>query len=147
MPAVKADGQRLTYDWDATVQEWWVNDARGLEHGFTVKERPPQAPGSSRGDEAQISSGKVSQSLLTSAATNQDLPLTFTLAVRGSLTAQVAADGLGVEFRDATGATVLHYAGLKVWDADGRMLASHFEPLDLRHPSRVTLSVDERGAR
>ncbi len=41
-PAVKAEGQRLTYQWDATVQEWWVNDARGLEHGFTVKERPEE---------------------------------------------------------------------------------------------------------
>ena len=25
---------------DATVQEWFVNDRRGLEHGFTVRERP-----------------------------------------------------------------------------------------------------------
>jgi len=25
---------------DATVQEWFVNDQRGLEHGFTVRERP-----------------------------------------------------------------------------------------------------------
>ncbi|MEO7317727.1 MAG: hypothetical protein ABIZ56_01930, partial [Chthoniobacteraceae bacterium] len=39
-PAVKAEGQRLSYQWDATVQEWWVNDARGLEHGFTITERP-----------------------------------------------------------------------------------------------------------
>jgi len=39
-PAVKADGQRLSYQWDATVQEWFVNDQRGLEHGFTVARRP-----------------------------------------------------------------------------------------------------------
>ena len=32
VPAVKVKGQRLTYGWDAVVQEWWVNDARGLEH-------------------------------------------------------------------------------------------------------------------
>jgi hypothetical protein len=25
---------------DATLQEWFVNDRRGLEHGFTVRERP-----------------------------------------------------------------------------------------------------------
>lgn len=35
-PAVKAEGQRLSYQWEATVQEWFVNDQRGLEHGFTV---------------------------------------------------------------------------------------------------------------
>ena len=43
VPTVKAEGQRLTYDWDAAVQEWFVNDARGLEHGFTVKKRPAAA--------------------------------------------------------------------------------------------------------
>jgi len=37
--AVK-DQPRVTYDWDATLQEWFVNDWRGLEHGFTVRERP-----------------------------------------------------------------------------------------------------------
>ena len=41
-PAVKAEGQRLTYGWDAAVSEWFVNDPRGLEHGFTVQERPAQ---------------------------------------------------------------------------------------------------------
>jgi hypothetical protein len=67
--------------------------------------------------------------------------------VRGSLVAQVAADGLGVEFRDGAGATVLTYAGLKVWDADGKILASRFAPLDTRRPSLVTLLVEEGGAR
>ena len=33
VPAVKAEGQRLTYGWDAAVTEWFVNDTRGLEHG------------------------------------------------------------------------------------------------------------------
>ena len=40
-PRVNTAGPRVTYDWDATVQEWFVNDRRGLEHGFTVRERPP----------------------------------------------------------------------------------------------------------
>jgi hypothetical protein len=39
-PAVKAEGQKLSYQWDATVQEWWVNDQRGLEHGYTLAQRP-----------------------------------------------------------------------------------------------------------
>ena len=39
-PRVKTSGPRVTYDWDATLQEWFVNDRRGLEHGFTVRERP-----------------------------------------------------------------------------------------------------------
>ena len=73
--------------------------------------------------------------------------LNFTVAVRGSLTPAITADALGVEFRDAAGATVLTYAGLKVWDADGKPLASHFAPLDTGCPTLVTLLVEERGAR
>ncbi|MGI8604110.1 MAG: FG-GAP repeat protein [Verrucomicrobiales bacterium] len=117
VPAVKAEGQRLTYDWDATVQEWFVNDARGLEHGFTVRERPA---GAARA------------------------PLQFDLAVRGSLAAQVAADGRGVEFRDPAGATVLNYTGLKVWDAEGKVLASRFEAAGEKS---VRVLVEEAGAR
>jgi hypothetical protein len=122
VPAVKAEGQRLTYNWDSVVQEWWVNDMRGLEHGFTVRERP-----AARRETAP--------------------PLQFQLSVRGSLAAQIAADGLGVQFCDAAGNTVINYSGLKVWDADGKILPSHFKPLNSRNPSLVTLSVDERGAR
>ena len=46
-PAVPAGGPRLTYQWDTAVQEWFVNDQRGLEHGFTVSTRPAArtAPG------------------------------------------------------------------------------------------------------
>ena len=46
-PRVNTSGPRVTYDWDGTLQEWFVNDRRGLEHGFTVRERPnpPRANG------------------------------------------------------------------------------------------------------
>lgn len=121
VPSVKADGQRLTYRWDEWVQEWWVNDARGLEHGFTVQERPH---GAAKG------------------------PLQFDLAVRGTLTVQVAATGLDVHFSDATGAAVVTYTGLKVWDADGKVLPTRFALSDSPH-STPTLHVliDERTAR
>ena len=117
-PAVRADGQRLSYQWDANVEEWFVNDARGLEHGFTVNQRP---------------------ALNSSSAT-----LDFLLGVRGGLRPQVTGDALGVEFRDAAGATVLNYSGLKVWDADGKVLASRFAAAG---ENQVRLLVDERGAR
>ena len=48
VPAVQAAGPRLSYPWDANVQEWFVNDKRGLEHGFTVNERPAAAPAPDR---------------------------------------------------------------------------------------------------
>ena len=133
VPAVKADGQRLTYQWDAAVQEWWVNDKRGLEHGFTVKERP-------------AGSGQ------RSADSGQPATLNFLLATRGSLTPAITDDAKGVLFRDAAGATVLNYSGLKVWDADGKVLTSRFELTDsqrstLNAQPTVRLLVDERGAR
>ena len=121
VPAVQADGQRLTYQWDKTVQEWWVNDQRGLEHGFVVAQRP----GGERKDKGDIKDKRDAKSF-------ESLPslLSFTLSTRGSLTPHITADALGVEFRDATGTTVLHYSGLKVWDADGQVLASRFEAAD-----------------
>lgn len=133
-PAVQAVGSRLTYQWDAAVQEWFVNDQRGLEHGFTVSTRPAAD---------------------TTALTAPGAPptaLSFLLAVRGELRPHVTPDALGVEFRDAAGATVLNYAGLKVWDADGKILTSHFElavssPSALGEQHAVRLLVDERGAR
>jgi hypothetical protein len=116
-PVVRAEGQRLSYAWDDTVQEWFVNDTRGLEHGFTVKQRPPGAA---------------------------EALLQFDLGVRGSLVAKVVAGGEGVEFRDASGATALNYAGLKVWDADGKPLLSHFQVIG---DTVVRLLVKEKGAR
>ena len=116
MPTVKAAGQRLSYQWDVSLNEWFVNDRRGLEHGFTVAQRP----------EGQA-----------------DAPLAFTLGVRGGLRPAIAADALGVAFQNDSGTTVLNYSGLKVWDADGKVLASRFVAAD----EGVRLLVEERGAR
>ncbi len=119
-PAVQAEDQRLSYQWDAAMQEWFVNDQRGLEHGFTIAARPSET------------------------LNPQPSTLNFLLTARGTLHPRVSADAQGVLFTDASGATVLNYTGLKVWDADGKVLASHFEAAgekDLR------LLVEERGAR
>ncbi|MCX6840566.1 MAG: cadherin domain-containing protein, partial [Verrucomicrobia bacterium] len=121
-PAVKAEGQRLSYQWDATVQEWFVNDQRGLEHGFTISQRPEADP----------------------TLKSSDSTLNFVIATRGSLSPLVAADAQGVSFQDKSGATVLNYAGLKVWDADGKTLASRFEAAG---EGRVRLRVEEGEAR
>ncbi|MCX6876244.1 MAG: choice-of-anchor D domain-containing protein [Verrucomicrobia bacterium] len=129
VPAVKAAGQRLTYQWTAGLQEWFVNDHRGLEHGFTVSERP-----------AEISNFKAEISNFKAQISN---PLAFTLGVRGDLRPALTADDQGVRFLDGHGATVLTYSGLKVWDADGKTLPACFETAD----TGLRLLVDERGAR
>jgi trimeric autotransporter adhesin len=98
-PTGKAEGTRLSYQWDSNVQEWWVNDERGLEHGFTLAQRP-------------IIKGQTN--------------LAITLHTRGPLTPRRQADAQGIDFTDAAGRTVITYAGLRVWDADGKVLPSHF---------------------
>ena len=117
--SVSAEGQRVAYEWDATLEEWYINDTRGLEHGYIVHQRPT----SDGGDEARA--------------------LTFALAVRGGLRPVIDAGGRGVGFSDSTGAEVLTYTGLTVVDAEGRALSARFGYVG----EGLRLSIDERGAR
>ncbi len=116
-PEIKAAGQRLSYHWQGGLEEWFVNDQRGLEHGFIVSERPQ---GATEGE-----------------------PLVFTLSTLGGLRPAVSKDSQTVHFRDALGAPVLNYSGLKVWDADGKILTSRFEAVG---ENQFRLLVDEAGA-
>jgi hypothetical protein len=117
---VHVDGTVLSYEWSPTLTEWFVNDRRGLEHGYTLKQRP----------ECVHAGG-----------------LELTLRVRGSLSARVAAEGQTVEFVDRTGAVRVDYSGLKVWDAEGRLMGSSFKPIDPRQPMSLVLSVNDAEAR
>ncbi|MDG2303992.1 MAG: FG-GAP repeat protein [Candidatus Binatia bacterium] len=69
--------------------------------------------------------------------------LAVTLSVRGELRPALRDGGRDVVFVDASGRQVVNYAGLKVFDADGRDLPARFETrgADLR------VLVDEREAR
>jgi hypothetical protein len=116
-PEVRAGEQRLSYQWDDNVEEWFVNDQRGLEHGFIIKERP--------------AGGKIGE------------PLVFTMTTVGGLRPTLSADAQTVHFRDAASAPVLNYSGLKVWDAEGTMLSSRFERVG---EARFRIVVEEAGA-
>ncbi len=104
------EGARLAYSWDNRLTEWYVNDARGLEHGYTVH-APPTAPDATSGPEASRAA---------------PARLQFTLSVRGDLAPVPHADGRGVRFVDTHGVTALTYSGLLVTDARGLGLAAHF---------------------
>jgi hypothetical protein len=114
-----AAGPRVAYDWDDTLQEWYVNDTRGVEHGYTIHQRPPQDNHREGG------------------------LLTFTLAVRGELRPDIQTDGLGVRFVNGDGAAVLTYGGLTVLDADGQALSASLRSV----AEGLRLTIDERGAR
>ncbi len=111
----QAAKERVSYRWNAALEEWFVNDTRGLEHGFTLWERPPGS-----GEHFEIR-----------------------LAVRGGLRPRVEDGRRAVSFLNAGGRTVVNYAGLEVWDADGRSLGAHFQA----ETNLLCLVVDDRAAR
>ena len=117
---IDAHGQRTVYRYSDGLEEWFVNDQRGLEHGFTVHQPP-------------VGSGDT---------------LSFALDITGELTPRVAANGRDVALLDAQGIAALNYNNLQVWDADGRMLAAHFasagRQLTQRRCQRSTLSDHHR---
>lgn len=118
---VRAQGQRLSYDWGTGLSEWWVNDSRGLEHGFTVHERPSGGEGA----------------------------LLFDVALRGNLQPSLLESGRGLRLVDADGAAVLTYDGLIAFDADGTTLEAWLEVTErgvriavLEEGARYPLTVD-----
>ena len=92
-----AHGRRLTYRWDETLDEWWVNDASGLEQGFTLNSPP---------------TGRA-----------HGIPLQLRTAVSGDLRA--VRQGAGVAFVDSGETTILAYAQVQAWDAAGQTLPTH----------------------
>jgi len=92
-----AEGNRLSFARGSHLTEWFVNDSRGLEQGWTLAERPTD------GGEG---------------------PVRLELIVSGDL--EPVVSDASVAFTDAAGALVLTYGGLKAWDADGRDLAAKF---------------------
>jgi hypothetical protein len=99
--ATSTDGGRLSRHWDDCITEWYVNDSRGLEHGFTVASRPSGA----------------------------DAPLTVELSIRGGLHPVVSHDGRNVSLTDAQGGTALNYNGLTVFDAAGNTVPATWCPI------------------
>ena len=107
---IDVNAGRVMYDWDATLTEWYINDTRGLEHGYTLHGQP-------RGRHSNEDWNPTARADL----------LQFTLAVRGELRPQVSCDGRGVVFLNSNGAAVVHYTGLTVNDATGKSLPAWFE--------------------
>ena len=81
------------------LTEWYVNDASGLEQGFTLANRPP----------AQCRG-----------------PLVIALDLTGGLNPQLKSRS-EIALVDSTGRGVLRYGNLKAWDAHHQPLESHLE--------------------
>ncbi len=99
-PAPSALRNRLSIHHNPNLEEWFVNDERGLEQGWTLWKED---------DASALPAGRTR----------------LHLRVRGGLSPEVSAQA--VRFLDASGGEVLTYDGLKAWDATGRVLPAWFE--------------------
>ena len=96
-PVMRSEGNRIIYE-RGSLSEWYVNDARGLEQGFTIS-APPQ--------------GKNGDSLE---------PLVLAMAFSGDLDPVWRKEGEAIAFSDSKGRTVLRYENLYAFDVNSRRL-------------------------
>jgi len=101
------------------IVEWYINDEKGLEQGFTIYKRESVGV-------IHESPGKL----------NIDMKLT------GRLHPKFAEDGQAIDFYDGGNVSVLRYGDLKVTDATGAILPSRFEPV----PGGIRISADDANA-
>ena len=83
-----------------TLTEWYENDQRGLEQGFTLHEPPPGSTGAAE--------------------------LVLRMTVCGSLVASLDPDGATLAFAARDGQPRLHFGHLLAVDATGRKLPARF---------------------
>lgn len=93
------DGDRVNRAWSPEIVEWVRNTRNGVEHGWTLQERPAAGSGE----------------------------LIFSLTVRGDLKPRVLAGGRDIVFDNAKGAAVVSYSGLHAFDSTGVSLPAKFE--------------------
>ncbi len=98
------------------LTEWYVNEARGLEQGFTLVKAPLGREGSD--------------------------PLVLDLKVSGELRAKASNESQEVWFVGPGGERVLGYSKLAAFDAEGRRLAARMKVI----AETVRLEVDEQDA-
>lgn len=121
---ITARSSRIEYEWNQSLTEWYINDQRGFEHGYTLHHRPTCTPGDNNNH------------------------LHFTLAVRGDLIPRISETGRDVTFTTASSATVLTYNDLKVFDAEGVHLAASFQALSSHNGQHsLLLTIDDTNAR
>jgi hypothetical protein len=112
-------------DYDRTdIVEWYVNDPRGLEQGFTLA-GPPEEFAPWGNDGQTVVGGRRPPA--GAKAEEEDAPAFLVLAIGGSLSPVISAGGQAIDFAAPGGARVLHYAKLKVTDSGGRELPAWME--------------------
>jgi len=113
-PALSED--RIEYQREG-IREWYRNDAKGLEQGFTISTPPrPECKGFS-----------VDMRLI------------------GTLRPKISDDGQAVDFYSSSNIAAIHLAQLKVTDATERDLPAHFEGFT-ENGGGLRISIDDSAA-
>jgi len=114
---LQANGNRIEYQ-RGEITEWYVNDTRGLEQGFTIQSPP-----------------------LETAVLHLDM------AVSGTLTPAMLEAGQAILFLDEAGAPVLRYSDLYAFDARQKDLPARMDLVTLKDGRQaIRLTVDAAGA-
>lgn len=103
------------------MNEWFINDARGIEHGFDV----PSPPAREGADGFRV-----------------------TMELTTSLQPKIIEDDRSVEFTDGSGQTALAYRGLVVFDSLRRPLPASMSisPAGAPESWQLAIHVDDRDA-
>jgi hypothetical protein len=109
---------RLEYRWGDNLTEWYVNDEKGLEQGFTIK-APPITP--------MLGSGTL---------------LIMKLSIHGNLKGVISGPGDIIEFVKFGGEGVLNYSKLHAFDSKGKELPASLRIID----SELEIQVDTADA-
>ncbi len=122
---VKASGNRVSIRKSAirspqsTIEEWYVNSARGIEQGFTVDARPATEDPVSSTDRLRLR-----------------------MAVTGDLRGEVNEAGSNATFKRETDSVLVSYDKLFVTDAKGRALEARMKI----EVGELVIEVEDEGA-
>jgi hypothetical protein len=116
-PKVVVDKNRIEFVYNENLVGWYVNDEKGLEHGFDITS-PPQI------------------------RTHGDLVIEMTFET--SLVSRSASDGNSIVFLDRSGEEVLNYGKLLVTDVTGRELPAEF--IIITDFKSIVISIEDSTA-
>jgi|GEM_PF-2342897 len=129
-----ANGNRIEYR-RGNLTEWYVNDERGLEQGFTITSPPSAEP-------------ETLTTAFSESATDNSCPdargamLLIDMRITGDLTGTVSDNGQRIKFATRDGASVITYSQLKVVDAISQSLPARFELAG----NQLSILVDDGNA-
>ncbi len=136
---LSANGNRIDLA-RGEITEWYVNEPRGLEQGFTLHRPPEQFIAREEADWPVAGSRGLRPGEEGSA------PAYLVLELRGSLSPVISADAQAIDFAVPGGARVLHYSELLVTDARGRQLPAWLEGFAEEGLRGIRLVFDDASA-